>query len=231
MRRLDAGLLERARSGDRLAREELFEANKGLIWACVKKYAGLLEKDDLFQLGAIGLLKAIDRFDPSYGAVFSTFAMPNIMGEMRRYLRDNTPVKVERRLKEISYLARKARQEMVVRTGEEPSLAQVAEAVGVPVDALCEAMDATAPLLYIEDMPDFQEKPQAAGENGELDLRQALDRLAPELRTIVEGRFYMGKTQDEISRELGISQAHVSRLEKRALQFLKDSLSPKASGF
>lgn len=231
MQRLDRELFERVRCGDREAREEIFAANTGLIWACVKRYAGLLEKDDLFQLGAIGLLKAIDRFDPTYGVVFSTFAVPHILGEMRRHLRDDAPLKVERRLKEISYLARKARQEIAAADGHEPTLVEIAEATGVTVDALCEAMDATAPLLYLEDIPNYREKPEAPPESGMVDLRQVLSGLDPDLRTIVEGRFFLGKTQVEISRELGISQAQVSRLEKKALTILRESLGPRASGF
>jgi RNA polymerase sporulation-specific sigma factor len=231
MHGLDEGLFERARSGDRAAREEVFEANTGLIWACAKRYAGFAEKEDLFQIGAIGLLKAIARFDPSYGAVFSTFAVPHILGEMRRHLRDTAPLKVERRLKEISYLARKARQEIATRTGEEPSLSQIAEVLGVPVDVVCEAVEATAPVLYLEDVQSYQEKSQATADPISMDLAQALDRLEPGLRAVIEGRFFLGKTQFEISRELGISQAQVSRLEKRALLSLRDSLGPKAAGF
>lgn len=231
MHGLDKDLFERAHGGDRSAREEIFAANTGLIWACVKRYAGLLEKEDLFQLGAIGMLKAIDRFDPYYGVVFSTFAVPHVMGEMRRHLRDDSPVKVERRLKEISYLARKAREEMAAATGQEPALAEVAAAVGVSVDRLCEAMDATAPLLYLEEIPQYQEKPAEQADGSAVDLRQALSALSPDMRAIIEGRFFMGKTQSEISRELGVSQAQVSRLEKKALSELRECLGPKASGF
>jgi RNA polymerase sporulation-specific sigma factor len=138
---------------------------------------------------------------------------------------------VERRLKEISYLARKARQEIATRTGEEPSLSQIAEVLGVPVDVVCEAVEATAPILYLEDVQSYQEKSQVTADPISMDLAQALDRLEPGLRAVIEGRFFLGKTQFEISRELGISQAQVSRLEKRALLSLRDSLGPKAAGF
>jgi RNA polymerase sporulation-specific sigma factor len=236
MQPLDQALFERARGGDRAAREEIFTANTGLIWAFAKKYGGLLEKEDLFQLGAIGLLKAIDRFDLSYGVVFSTFAVPHILGEIRRHLRDNALVKVDRRLRELAFLAARTRREAVAKTGEEPALSEIAEDLGVPVDVLCEAMEAVSSVLYLEDIPGYGEAPAAAVEHAArgaetLDLKQALEGLESDARTVVEGRFFLGKTQTEIARELGISQAHVSRLEKKALLSLRASLSPKASGF
>jgi RNA polymerase sporulation-specific sigma factor len=235
MQPLERALFERARRGDMAAREEIFSSNTGLIWACARKYGGYAESEDLFQLGAIGLLKAIERFDPSYGVVFSTFAVPHILGEIRRHLRDNALVKVDRRLRELSYLASRARREGVARTGSEPSLKEIAVSLGVPVDALCEAMEAASSVLYLEDLPDSGEAPAAAGEAAveteSLELKQALEGLERDQRAVLEGRFFLGKTQSEIASELGISQAHVSRLEKKALLHLRDSLGPKASGF
>lgn len=225
MQRLDESLARRAQRGDKAAREEIFNANTGLIWACVRKYAGLLEKEDLFQLGAIGLLKAIDRFDPSFGVAFSTFAIPCILGEMRRQLRDDGPVKVERRLKEIAYLARKTQEKIRAETGKEPTVASIAEAIGVPVDVLCQALEATAPLASLEDAAGFAANQDATPDPSSIDLRQAMADLEPPLFSVIEGRFFLGKTQSEISAELGISQAQVSRLEKKALTFLRERLS------
>ena len=226
MQRLDQLLFLRAQSGDKRARDEIFASNTGLIWACIRKYAGLLEKDDLFQLGSIGLLKAIDRFDPTYGVVFSTFAVPHILGEVRRYLRDNALVKVDRRLREIAFQAGKIRQQMTAKSGAEPPLTDIARALGVPPDTVLEAMEAASSVLYLEDIPGYVEKEasgdQSAAREDSVDLQEALERLGPDMQAIVRGRFLLGRTQSEISRELGISQAHVSRLEKKALMNLRE---------
>ncbi len=226
MRSIDPEIFARAQGGDEEARSRIFEQNTGLIWSCVRKYAGLLEKDDLFQMGSIGLLNAIDRFDPSYGVAFSTFAVPHILGEVRRHLRDNALVKVDRRLREIGFRAEKVRREMAAKSGSEPPVSAVAEALGLPVDAVLEALEAASSVVYLEDIPGYSEgRVQGRDEGGVgretdedfFDLREAIMRLEPEMRAIVNGRFFLGKTQTEVSLELGISQAHVSRLEKKAL--------------
>lgn len=223
MRPLDLDLFRQVKEGDREARETLFHANTGLIWACARKYSGLVENEDLFQLGAIGLLKAVDRFDASYGVLFSTFAVPHILGEIRRYVRDNTPVKVERRLKEVSYRARKAIDRRRAEIGREPSAAEIAEEIGVPADVLLEAMDATSPPVYLEEIPSYGEKPDGGGDAkpDTVEIADALDSLDAQMRAIVMGRFFEGKTQTEVSKDLGISQAHVCRLEKAALLRLR----------
>jgi len=234
---LDRAVFERARSGDQRAREEIFNANTGLIWAAVKRFAGLLEQEDLYQLGAIGLLKAIDRFDPEYGAQFSTFAVPHIMGEMRRFLRDNTPVKVERRLKEVASMAKRFRTAYRSKMGIEPSLEEVAKALQVDVDTVVSAMDATQATVYLEDLPSFREKATVSNENApdsvldSVDLQRAMELLEPKERAILESRFFYEKTQTEISRDIGISQAHVSRLEKKALSVLKSYLEARGVCF
>jgi len=225
MRPLDDGILARARKGDRAARDEMFEANTGLVWACVRKYVGVLEKDDLFQMGSIGLLKAIDRFDPSYGVAFSTFAVPHILGEVRRHLRDNALVKVDRRLREIAFKADRIRQRLTTEQGLEPPLSEVARELDVPADTVLEAMEAAASVLYLEDIPaygDSNPHSQRPAEEESVDLKEAMERLDPEMRAIVEGRFFRGRTQTEVSHELGISQAHVSRLEKKAILAMRE---------
>lgn len=225
MRSLDDAVFSRAQRGDRGARDEIFESNTGLIWACVRKYAGVLEKDDLFQMGSIGLIKAIDRFDPSYGVAFSTFAVPHILGEVRRHLRDNALVKVDRRLREVAFKANRIRERLAAESGVEPSLSEVARALDVPIDVVLEAMEAAASVLYLEDVPaygDTRAQADRPAEDESIDLREALRRLEPEMRSIVEGRFFRGKTQSEVSRELGISQAHVSRLEKKAISAMRE---------
>ncbi|MGE5580353.1 MAG: sigma-70 family RNA polymerase sigma factor [Bacillota bacterium] len=225
MRALSDELLSRAQSGDRSARDEIFESNTGLIWACVRKYAGVLEKDDLYQMGSIGLLKAIDRFDPTYGVAFSTFAVPHILGEVRRHLRDNALVKVDRRLREIAFRVNKTRELLFAQTGAEPPVSQVAKELDLPVDVVLEAMEAAASVVYLEDVPAHREAQvpvDRPGTDETMDLREALGRLEPQMRAVVEGRFFSGKTQQEVSRELGISQAHVSRLEKKAILAMRE---------
>ncbi|HHW17955.1 MAG TPA: sigma-70 family RNA polymerase sigma factor [Firmicutes bacterium] len=235
---VDETIFHRIRNGDLRARDEFFNANTGLIWACVNRYAGLLDKEDLFQLGAIGLLKAIDRFDPSYGVSFSTYAVPLIMGEMRRYLRDTSQVKVSRRLKEIALSARKLAEEKRSSSGREPSAEEVAKEMGLDVDVLCQALDATSPVLYLDDLAAGQDLAVSDYESAveepfleRFDLNDALGRLEPQLRSIIEGRFFAGKTQYELSEELGISQAHVSRLEKKALFILRRFLEGAGGEF
>jgi RNA polymerase sporulation-specific sigma factor len=234
---LDSAVFHRARSGDQSAREEVFNANTGLVWAAVKRFSGLLEKEDLYQLGAIGLLKAIDRFDPDYGSHFSTFAFPHIMGEIRRFLRDNTPVKVERRLKEVAVLAKKFRTAYRAKHGTEPPVEEVARALELDVDTVVSALDATQAITYLEDVPAYREEAVSFTEDAthvlveSMDLYKALDSLDPKERTILESRFFREKTQSEISKDIGMSQAHVSRLEKKALSVLRSYLQVRGLGF
>jgi len=231
-------IFEKIKKGDQRAREQFFNANTGLIWACVKRYSGLLDQEDLYQLGAIGLLKAVDRFDPSYGVSFSTYAVPLILGEIRRYLRDSSSIRVSRRLKEIALMAKKVSEKIKTLTGREPSVKEIAEEIGVEVDTLCEALDATSPVLYLEDLAVQQDRTGLHAPMGDeersleiFDLKEALSRLDENMRLIIEGRFYLGKTQHELSSELGISQAHVSRLEKKALFLLKRFLQGRKGEF
>mgnify|MGYP000963252300 CR=1 FL=1 len=235
---VDNQVFHRARGGDKGARESAFNANTGLIWAAVKRFTGLLEKEDLFQLGAIGLLKAIDRFDPDYGAQFSTFAVPHIMGEMRRFLRDNTPVKVERRLKEIASLVKRFRTDYLAKHGTEPVVEEMAKALELDVDTVVLALDATSSPVYLEDIPAYREEAAAAASESSpdallesMDLKVALQSLDPKERAILESRFFHGKTQMEVSRDIGMSQAHVSRVEKKALTALRAYLRVRGLGF
>lgn len=234
---IDPGLFERIRKGDPEAREQVFNANTGLVWSCIRRYSGLMEKEDLFQLGAIGLLKAIDRFDPKYGTAFSTYAVPLILGEIRRYLRDNGAVKISRRLREISFAAKRLSSRRKAETGKEPSMEELAAELEVDLDMLCQALEATQPVLYFEDAPHVSESAASISlDTGlfdqesyaeSLDIREAIDKLDKNMKTVIEGRFFRGLTQQEIARELSVSQAHVSRLEKKALLFLRQILQGK----
>lgn len=230
MQAIDRDLLEKAKRGDMEAREALFRANTGLIWACARRYAGLLEKEDLYQLGAVGLLKAISRFDPSYGVMFSTYAVPLILGEIRRHLRDSSPIKVERRLKEIAYKAGRVIEQHKARTGAEPPAAEVAREIGVDLDTLLEALEATSPPGHLEAMMPTGDRGIRTGELKDdyldsIELRDALEKLPPDERYVVENRFFHGRTQTELAREMGLSQPQVCRIEKAALRKLRVYLS------
>lgn len=224
-------IFAKIKAGDIETRDQVFQANMGLIWACVKKYSGLLEKEDLFQLGAMGMLKAIQRFDPSYGVSFSTYAVPLILGEIRRYLRDTNPVKVSRKLKELYFEARKYSDMKKKETGREPPVEEIALELGVEVDLLCMAIDACSPALYLEDLTCLVPPLSASASDKahpsfqSIELKDALERLKPELKAVVEARFFRGKTQMEIAAEMGISQAHVCRMEKRGLLELRSILA------
>jgi RNA polymerase sporulation-specific sigma factor len=235
---VDVDLFERAKKGDPEARERVFRANTGLVGACIRRYAGLIEKEDLFQIGAIGLLKAIDRFDPKYGAAFSTYAVPLILGEIRRYLRDDGAVKVSRRLRELSLAAKRLSSMKKAHTGKEPSMEELARELEVEVDLLCQALESTQQVLYLEDLSATTHREAGSPQEtrapvrpqsflDSVDLRDAVSGLDDTMRAIIEGRFFHGKTQHEIARELNLSQAHVSRLEKRALLLLRQALEPQ----
>lgn len=234
---VDVALFERAKKGDPEARERVFEANTGLVRACIRRYAGLLEQEDLFQIGAMGLLKAIDRFDPAYGTAFSTYAVPLILGEIRRYLRDQGALKVSRRLRELAMAAKRMSSLMKAQTGREPSMEELARALQVEVDLLCQALEATQQVVYLEDLLATPHKEVSARRDTgipgreeffqSIDLQDAVAGLDEPMRTIIESRFFHGKTQQEIARELKLSQAHVSRLEKRALLLLREALQPE----
>lgn len=233
---LESDLFGRVKKGDLAAKARLFQDNTGLIWACIKRYAGLLEKEDLFQLGAIGLLKAIDRFDPHLGTAFSTYAVPLILGEIRGYLRDDGPIKIARRLKEVSMAAKDLSLRKKQATGREPTVEEVARGLEVDVDLLCRAMEASQTVLYFEEFPHgFEEgaifSKDASGSDvealvDEIDIKDAIAKLNRVMQIIIFGRFFLGKTQQEIAGELRLSQAHVSRLEKKALLFLRRILRP-----
>ncbi|MBE3520021.1 MAG: sigma-70 family RNA polymerase sigma factor [Firmicutes bacterium] len=228
---LDLELLQRARQGDKASRDKIFQQNAGLIRACVLRYRGLGELDDLFQQGAIGLLKAIDRFDPSYGVEFSTYAVPVILGEIRRYLRDNSPLRIPRELRELAFKARKVEAEFCVSRGRQPSAKEVAEAMGVELGELVEALESVRAPLELDGMREEDGRDTVADPNSTatadlpgteyLDLKMALQRLPPRLRTILVLRHFQGKTQVEVARDLGLSQAQVSRLEREALSRMR----------
>ena len=228
-------LFERIAAGDETAREEFVGGNLRLVLSVVQRFAGRGEMmDDLFQVGCIGLMKSIDNFDTTLGVRFSTYAVPMIIGEIRRYLRDNNAIRVSRSLRDIAYKAMQAREKLGAQLGQEPTVRQIAESldlkeedVVMALDAIQEPMSLNEPInrdngdaLYVMD----QIRDESGGEEEwarSLALRNAMDRLSERERKIVRMRFFGGCTQMEVAEEIGISQAQVSRLEKTALQHMR----------
>lgn len=228
-------LLEKARGGDKSAREQFILANLRLVLSVIQRFYGKKgSADDLFQVGTIGLMKAMDNFDMSLSLKFSTYAVPMIIGEIRRYMRDCSPVRVSRSLRDTAYKVISARQSMESDSGKEFSLCEVAAAIGIPESLAKEAMDAISDpvslfepvyhdgnetVLIMEQIGDKKNYDEKWLNNTA--ISEAIKKLDEREREILLMRFYQGKTQVEVSEEIGISQAQVSRLEKNAKKTLK----------
>ena len=229
-------LLEAARKGDNRACEQVLEENNGLIWAVVRRYYGRgVEPDDLYQLGCLGFLKAVRGFDPAYGTQFSTYAVPKIAGEIRRFLRDDGAVKVSRGLKEQGAAVRAARVRLAGELGREPVLSELAEATGLTPEEIAAAETAAEPVISLqaetgEGGLTLEGMLSAGGmEEGlveRLSLRAALEGLPERERQVLLLRYYRGLTQARAARVLGVSQVQVSRLERRAVERLRQTLLP-----
>lgn len=230
-------LIEKARQGDRAALERLTAENTGLIWSAVKKFSGRgTDKEDLFQIGAIGLIKAINKFDTSFNVEFSTYAVPMIMGEIRRFLRDDGLIKVSRGLKETAVKAMAAAERISAGKGRDAVISEIAEAIDCDCATVALALEAAQPpdsiyktvgdgthdLLLIDKLH--------SGENGEedvlntLSLREAIKKLPERERRIMVLRYYREKTQSEVARIMGLSQVQISRLEKKSLGVLRKNI-------
>lgn len=227
-------LLTLAREGDPAATEAVLEQNSGLIWAVVRRYYGRgADPDDLYQLGCLGFLKAVRGFDRDYGTRFSTYAVPKIAGEIRRYLRDNTILKVGRGIRERGAAILAAREKLRLELGREPVLSEISEATGLAAEEIAAAELAGLPpdSLQQENAEGLTlESTLASGETEEgmverLALRAAVDALPDAERKTVLLRFYRGLTQQQCARILGVSQVQVSRLEKRSLEKLRAELT------
>ncbi|MBR5571247.1 MAG: RNA polymerase sporulation sigma factor SigG [Oscillospiraceae bacterium] len=228
-------LLQRLRQDDESAREELICGNLRLVLAVIQRFSGRGENvDDLFQVGCIGLMKAIDNFDISQNVRFSTYGVPMIMGEIRRYLRDNSAIRVSRSLRDTAYRVLQARETLMAEDQHEPSVEQIARYLGLPREEVVVAMDAVVdPISLYEPLYDQagdtvcvmdQVKDTANTDEHWLDrlsLKEAIGKLDARQRKILAMRFYQGKTQMETAAEIGISQAQVSRLEKGAIACIK----------
>lgn len=229
-----ASLLEAARKGDRAACEQVLLENNGLIWSVVRRYYGRgVEPDDLYQLGCMGFLKAVQGFDPEYGTQFSTYAVPKIAGEIRRFLRDDGPVKVSRGLKERSYLIHGARERLSGQLNREPTLSELAQETGLSPEEIAVAETASEPVVSFqaeagESGLTLEGVLTAGGEEDGLvervTLRAAIAQLPERERQILLLRYYRGMTQVQTARVVGVSQVQVSRLERKALERLRREL-------
>lgn len=233
-------LFRRIKAGDEEARELYIKGNLRLVLSVIKRFQSSSENaDDLFQIGCIGLMKAIDNFDTTLQVKFSTYAVPMIIGEIRRYLRDNNSIRVSRSLRDIAYKAIYAKENYMKQHLKEPTVAEIAQEIGIEKEMIVYAMDAIqnpvslfepvytegGDTLYVMDqISDKKNREEHWIEN--LSLREAMQRLGERERHIIELRFYEGKTQMEVAGEIGISQAQVSRLEKNALKAMKNYLRP-----
>jgi len=228
-------LLVRARSGDMDARSELVMGNLKLVLSVIGRFNPKRESvDDLFQVGCIGLIKAIDNFNLEMEVRFSTYAVPMIIGEIRRYQRDNNAVRVSRGMRDLAYRALQTKEEISGTQQREATIAEIAERLGATEKAVGEAMEAIVEPISLfdsvygdgEDSVYVIDKLADEGESDEswvenISLREAIKKLSPREMSIVERRFYKGRTQMEIAEEIGISQAQVSRLEKGAIDKLR----------
>jgi RNA polymerase sporulation-specific sigma factor len=224
-------LIHLSQQGDEAAREQLITENAGLIWSVVKRFMGRgAEADDLYQLGCLGFLKAVDGFDIAYGTQFSTYAVPKIAGEIRRFLRDDGAVKVSRTIKEQAVTIRAMRNHLASALGREPTIVEISRQTGFSPEEIALAENATAATESIN---------RQTGEDGfsleniltdteseenlveRISLRQAVETLQERERTVIKLRYYHGLTQERIAKVLGVSQVQVSRIEKKAIEALR----------
>ncbi len=225
-------LIARSQQGDQQAKEELVEANTGLIWSVAKRFMGRgTETEDLYQLGCLGFLKAVEGFDLAYGTQFSTYAVPKIAGEIRRFLRDDGAVKVSRGIKERAAAIKTTRNQLVHALGREPTILEISRQTGFSPEEIAMAETATAAIESIQ---------QETGEDGfslesvlsdtqteeqlveRLSLKQAIGALPEREALVIQLRYYHGLTQDRVARVLSVSQVQVSRIEKKALSQLRE---------
>lgn len=228
-------LFKKMQEGDKTAREELINGNLRLVLSVIQRFCGRGENaDDLFQVGCVGLIKAIDNFDTSLDIQLSTYAVPMIIGEIRRYLRDNNMVRVSRSVRDLAYKVLQAKEKLSRENGKEPTIEEIAkeldverEEVVLSLDAIQDPVSLQEPVyndgadsLYIMDqVKDKKNTDELWAEN--ITMNEALKRLNDKERMIIDKRFFMGRTQMEVADEIGISQAQVSRLDKTALEHIK----------
>lgn len=224
-------LIARAQTGDKTASEQLVNENSGLIWSVARRFLGRgVESDDLYQLGCLGFIKAVDGFDLQFGTQFSTYAVPKIAGEIRRFLRDDGTVKVSRSIKEQAATIKTVRAQLTTELGREPTVSEVSIRTGFALEEIALAENATASTESIN---------RQTGEDGfslesiltdteseemlveKISLRQAIEKLPEREKSVIKLRYFHGLTQDRTSKVLGVSQVQISRIEKKALERLR----------
>lgn len=228
-------LIQKAQSGDREAGDVLIAENSGLIWSVAKRFVGRgAETEDLYQLGCLGFIKAVNGFDLEYGTQFSTYAVPKIAGEIRRFLRDDGAVKVSRTLKEQAAVIKSMRAHLISALGREPTLQEISRQTGYTPEEIAVAETATANVESIHrelgddgfSLENLLADPDAEDKLLErIALTEAIARLPERDALVIKLRYYHGLTQDRVSKVLGVSQVQVSRIEKKALKTLRDLLS------
>lgn len=228
-------LFKKIRKGDKKAREEFIHGNLRLVLSVIQRFGNRGENaDDLFQVGCIGLIKAIDNFDVTQNVKFSTYAVPMIIGEIRRYLRDNNPIRVSRSLKDTAYKALQAREKIIGKESREPNITDIANELGISKENVVMALDAIqepislfesvyhdgGDAIYVMDqVKDDRNTDEKWLES--ISINEAMSKLSDREKRIVDLRFFQGRTQMEVAEEIGISQAQVSRLEKSALKHMQ----------
>ena len=230
--RAQAELINGAQQGDERALERMVEENSGLIWSVARRFFGRgAEPDDLYQLGCVGFIKAVHGFDPGYGTQFSTYAVPKIAGEIRRFLRDDGGVKVSRGVKERAVRIKAARAKLEQRLGREPALSEIAEETGLEPEEIAAAETATGQIesLSRETGDDGFTLEQMIGDYTQEErmlehvaLREAISRLSDREKSVISLRFFHGMTQDRAAKVPGVSQVQVSRIERRAIKAMRE---------
>lgn len=231
-------LLKLAKEGQKAAKETLVLENRGLVWSVVKRFQNRgLDSEDLFQIGCIGLLKCIDKFDLSYGVKFSTYAVPMISGEIKRFLRDDGMIKVSRTLKELAYRAYQCQEKLQEKWGREPTITEIADEIGVECEELALALDASSEVeslyqpIYQKEgqeillMDKLEEEDEEEHLVNRLFLQEVLAELEEEDRQLIIQRYFEDKTQSAIAKEMGVSQVQISRREKKILNEIRQKLS------
>ena len=233
-------LIHRSKQGDLEARQMLIEGNLRLVLSVIQRFSGRGENpDDLFQVGCIGLLKAVENFDETKDVRFSTYGVPMIAGEIRRYLRDNSTIRVSRSIRDMAYKVLQCKETMIREMGREPTMEEISLRLEVPFESVVESMDAITapvslyepvysdggdPLTVMDQVHDTKNTDERWTER--IALKDAMKKLTPRERNILTLRFYDGKTQMEVANEIGISQAQVSRLEKSAITTIRKEIMP-----
>lgn len=232
-------LFKKYQNGEKSAKEELINGNLRLVLSILKKYNNRCDNmDDLFQVGCIGLIKAIDNFDLSHEVKFSTYAVPMILGEVRRYLRDSSSIRIARSIKDTAYQIMRAKEELINKLGREPNVKEISEFLNIPefdcitaIDSMKETISMHEPIyndggdtIYLADQIDDKEKNKYPIEL-KIALKEAMSKLKEKERYILLSRYIVGKTQLELADEIGISQAQISRLEKSGIENIKKMIS------